>query len=193
MALRTRNLLSSGRATLNPRSTFHGPLPEPKIACGVRAGSLGATDTRPPEKTRGRKRNNAKVLKEHIYLCIYPDRLGNPFPSIAPFCRKREKTQAALKTTTNDDGTNPKTLYKVQIGKPTVTAVYGQLRPHHTVMSIRIITGLYRPRPYQTPQTLILCPIGWTNWSSVIVVLGTNVTDLYRVSGEIVCTPGGPH
>ena len=34
--------LPSGRATLNPQSTCHGPRPELKLTCWFRAGSLCA-------------------------------------------------------------------------------------------------------------------------------------------------------
>ena len=43
-----------GLATLNPQSTCHGPRPGPKLARGVRSGSLRATDTRERETTGGR-------------------------------------------------------------------------------------------------------------------------------------------
>ena len=56
MALRTPNPSPSGRATLNPHITCHGPRPGSKLASGVRAGSLRATE--PRGKTRGRKRKN---------------------------------------------------------------------------------------------------------------------------------------
>ena len=69
MALRARNASPSGRATFNPQSTCHGPRPGPKLAHGVRACSLCATETRARGKTRGRKRKNCRrVKKTHLYL-----------------------------------------------------------------------------------------------------------------------------
>ena len=59
MALRARNPSPWGLATLTPQSTCHGPRPRPKLARGVRAGSLRATEPRAREKSRGRKRKNA--------------------------------------------------------------------------------------------------------------------------------------
>ena len=56
MALRARNASPSGRGTLNPLSTRHGPPPGPELAYWVRAGSLCATEPRARGKTRGRKR-----------------------------------------------------------------------------------------------------------------------------------------
>ena len=56
MALRARNASPSGRATFNPQSTCHGARPGPKLAHGVRAGSLYTTEPRARGKTRGRKR-----------------------------------------------------------------------------------------------------------------------------------------
>ena len=71
MAPRARNLSSSGLATFNPQSTVHGPRPGPKLACGVRASSLRATEPRARGKTRGRKRKNADVPKKRIYMYVY--------------------------------------------------------------------------------------------------------------------------
>ena len=68
MALRARNPSPSGRATLNPQSTCHRHRPGPKLACGVRAGSLRAAESRVRGKTRGRKRKNADGPKKHVYI-----------------------------------------------------------------------------------------------------------------------------
>ena len=67
MALRARNPSPSGLATLNPQSTCHGPRPGPKLACGVRAGSLRATEPRARGKTLGRKR---KRCRRDIYIYV---------------------------------------------------------------------------------------------------------------------------
>ena len=70
MALRVRNPSPGGIATLNPQSTCHGPRPGPKLACGVRAGSLRATEPRARGKTRGRKRKKCRTAKKtHLYIC----------------------------------------------------------------------------------------------------------------------------
>ena len=53
------------------QSTCHGPRPGPKLACGVRASSLRATEPRARGKTRGRKRKNADVPKKRIYMYVY--------------------------------------------------------------------------------------------------------------------------
>ena len=71
MALRARNTSPSGRASLNPQSTCHGPRPEPKLLYGVRAGSLCATEPRARGKTRGRERKKCRrVKKTRFYICI---------------------------------------------------------------------------------------------------------------------------
>ena len=67
MTLLTRNASPRGLATLNPQSTCHGPRPGPKLARGVRAGSLRATVPRAREKTRGRKRKKCRSAK-YIYM-----------------------------------------------------------------------------------------------------------------------------
>ena len=70
MALRARNPSPRGLATLNPQSTCHGPRPAPKLACGVRAGSMRATEPRARGKTRGRKGKKCqRVKKTHLYIC----------------------------------------------------------------------------------------------------------------------------
>ena len=70
MALRAQNPSPSGLATSNPQSTCHGPLHGPKLACGVRAGSLRATEPRARGKTRGRKRKKCRTAKKtHLYIC----------------------------------------------------------------------------------------------------------------------------
>ena len=49
----------------------HVPRPGPKLAYGVRAGSLCATEPRARGKTRGRKRKNAEGRTKHIiYICL---------------------------------------------------------------------------------------------------------------------------
>ena len=71
MALRARNASPSGRVTLNPQSTCHGPRPGPKLAYWVRAGSLCATEPRARGKTRDRKRKKCRrVKKTHLYMCV---------------------------------------------------------------------------------------------------------------------------
>ena len=70
MALRARNLSSSGLATFNPQSTVHGPRPGPKLACGVRASSLRATKPRSRGKTRGPKRKKCLRAEKHMYIYI---------------------------------------------------------------------------------------------------------------------------
>ena len=71
MALRARNASPSGRASLNPQSTCHGPRPGSKLAYGVRAGSLCATELRARGKTRGRKRQECRrVKKTHLYVYL---------------------------------------------------------------------------------------------------------------------------
>ena len=53
-----------------PHSTCHGPWLGPKLACGVRTGSLRATEPRARGKTRGRKRKRCRRAKKtHIYIC----------------------------------------------------------------------------------------------------------------------------
>ena len=71
IALRARNPSPSGRATLKPQSTCHGPRPGTKLANGVRAGSLcAATEPRARGKTRGRKRKKCRRMKKtHLYIC----------------------------------------------------------------------------------------------------------------------------
>ena len=79
MALRARNPSPSGLATLNPQSTCHGPRPGPKLAYGVRAGSLHATEPRARGKTRGRKRKKRPTAKTtHFYIHVQgsPSRSG---------------------------------------------------------------------------------------------------------------------
>ena len=72
MALRARNPCPSGLATLDPQSTCHEPRPGPKLACGVRAGSLRATEPRARGKTRGRKRKKCRWAKKtHLYMYVY--------------------------------------------------------------------------------------------------------------------------
>ena len=61
--LRARNPSPRGLATLTPQSTCHGPRSGPKLARGVRAGSLSATETRVREKNRGRKRKKCRSAK----------------------------------------------------------------------------------------------------------------------------------
>ena len=81
MALRARNPSPRGLATLKLQSTCHGPRPEPKLACGVRAGSLRATELRARGKTRGRKRKKCRRAKKthlYIYTCIYAYRVLLP-------------------------------------------------------------------------------------------------------------------
>ena len=68
MALRARNPSPSGLVTLNPQSTWHGPRPGPKLVCGVRAGSLRATEPRAWGKT-SRKSKGPK--NTHLYTSIY--------------------------------------------------------------------------------------------------------------------------
>ena len=70
MALRARNPSPRGLAILNPQSTCHGPRPGPKLARGVRAGSLRATEPRAREKTLGRKRKKCRNPKK-TYLFIH--------------------------------------------------------------------------------------------------------------------------
>ena len=53
-------ILSEGCATFNRQSTCHGPRPRPKLAHGIRAGSLRATKPRAREKTRSRKRQKCQ-------------------------------------------------------------------------------------------------------------------------------------
>ena len=71
MALRARNASPSGRATLNPQSTCHGPPPGPKLAHGVREDSLRATEPRARGKTRSRKRKNCRrATKTHLFKAL---------------------------------------------------------------------------------------------------------------------------
>ena len=70
VAVRCLDASQSERATFNPQSTCHGPRPEPKLAYGVRAGSLCATGPRTRGKTRGRKRKKYRRVKKHIYIYI---------------------------------------------------------------------------------------------------------------------------
>ena len=70
MVLRARNASPSGRDTFNPHSTCHGPRPGPKLAYGVWAGSLCATEPIARGKTRGRKRKKCRRAKKHISLYI---------------------------------------------------------------------------------------------------------------------------
>ena len=63
MALRGRNPSPSRRATLNLQSTCHGPRSGLKLACGVPAGSMRATDPRARWKSRGRKRKKCRMAK----------------------------------------------------------------------------------------------------------------------------------
>ena len=60
MAPRVGNPSPNGLATLDPQDTCHGPRPGPKPACGIRAGSLRATEPRARGKTRGRKRKKCR-------------------------------------------------------------------------------------------------------------------------------------
>ena len=53
-----------------PQSTCHEPRPGPKLACGVRAGSLRATEPRARGKTRGRKRKSAEGPK-NTFMYMY--------------------------------------------------------------------------------------------------------------------------
>ena len=77
MALRTRNPSPSGLATLNPQSTCRGPRSGPKLACGVRAGSLRATEPRPRGKTPVRKRKKRQCTKKtHLYIVVQGSRSG---------------------------------------------------------------------------------------------------------------------
>ena len=72
MALRARNASPSGRATYNPQSTCHGPRPGPKLAYGVRTGSLcanGAESTRIDPRPGEKKVPNGE--KTHLYIYVY--------------------------------------------------------------------------------------------------------------------------
>ena len=70
IALRARNPSPSGRATFHPQSTRHGPRSGPKLACGIRAGSLRATESRARGKTPGRNRKKCvRVKRTHLYIC----------------------------------------------------------------------------------------------------------------------------
>ena len=60
--------LPEGTCHFEPQSTCRGPRPGPKLACGVRAGSLRATEQRAREKTHGRNRKNAEVQKNTFIL-----------------------------------------------------------------------------------------------------------------------------
>ena len=72
MTLRGRNPSPTGLATLNPQSTCHGRRRGRKLARGVLAGSLLATEPRAREKTRGRKRKKCRrAQKAHLYIVIY--------------------------------------------------------------------------------------------------------------------------
>ena len=71
MAVRARNVSPSGRATFNPQSTCHGPRPGPKLAYGVRAGSLCAMEQRARRKTRGRKRKKCRIVKKTSFYTEY--------------------------------------------------------------------------------------------------------------------------
>ena len=90
MALRARNPSPRGRATLNPQSTCHRPRPGPKLACGVRAGSLRAAESRVRGKTRGRKRKKCRRAKKtrlytSKYIYIQRElRCGGLMPALAP-------------------------------------------------------------------------------------------------------------
>ena len=84
MALRARNASPRGRATLNTQSTCHGPRPGPKLAHGVRAGSLRATEPRARGKTRGRKRKKCRRAKRtHLYIHVQGSPSGCLLPEIA--------------------------------------------------------------------------------------------------------------
>ena len=92
MALRPRNPSPSSLSTLNPQSTCHGPRPGPKLASGVRAGSLRATELRARGKTRGLKRNKCRRAKKtHTY--IYSIRSTNFF-FVAPPRSPTKETKA---------------------------------------------------------------------------------------------------
>ena len=68
MALRARNPSPWGLATLNSQSTYRGPRPGPKLARGVWAGSLRATEPRARGKTRGQKRKKSGLCLVTIFL-----------------------------------------------------------------------------------------------------------------------------
>ena len=51
-----------------PRARARGPRPGPKLARGVRAGSLRATEPRAREETRGRKRKKMPKCLKHTFI-----------------------------------------------------------------------------------------------------------------------------
>ena len=84
-----------GLATLNPQSTCHGPRPGPKLARGVRSGSLRATDTRERETTGGRNIKKMPMCqKTHLHISnICADRWNNGSSSTSMGrCEKKIKT-----------------------------------------------------------------------------------------------------
>ena len=69
-APRARNPSPSRLATMNPKSTRHGPRLGPTLGCWVRAGSLRATEPRARGKTCGRNGKKCRRAKKHIYTYV---------------------------------------------------------------------------------------------------------------------------
>ena len=102
MALRARNPSPSGLATLNPQSMYHGPQPGPKLACGVRAGSLRATEPWARGKIRGRKKKKCRWAKKtHLYIYIQRSSSGcvrSKIPGVTQGDEKRYEGNTAVVT-----------------------------------------------------------------------------------------------
>ena len=71
MALRARNPSPRGLATLNLQSTCCGPRPGSKLAHGVRAGSLRATEPSTRKDPRSEEKKCRSAKKTHLYIVIY--------------------------------------------------------------------------------------------------------------------------
>ena len=97
---------------LNPQSTCHGSRPGTTLVCGVRAGSLVATERRARGKTCSRKRKKCRrAKKSHLYytgICTrFP--IGGKFYGVKntatvqrnqPWCVYVHRKRAVLKGAT---------------------------------------------------------------------------------------------
>ena len=102
MARRARNPFPGELVPLNPQSACHGPRPGPKRACGVRAGSLRATEPSAREKTHGRKRKKCRSAKKtHLYTVIQGSPSGcvrREIPGVTQVDEKKHEGNTAVFT-----------------------------------------------------------------------------------------------
>ena len=87
-----------------PQITCHGPRPGPKLADGVRVGSLCATEPRARGKTRGRKRKKCRRVKKHIHIYVQGSPSGcvrRDIPGVTQVDQKGHEGNTAVGTAYN--------------------------------------------------------------------------------------------